>query len=268
MTLRLEPSLRVRIRSLLLIAFFATSLAGALCCLPSCAAQSGSASPNTPHDNVFDVASVHPAKEGTGFTSISPPNSIGFHAYHATLRLLIAIAYGIGTDQVQSKLSWLDDYIYDIDGKTTAEQVLGDDQLRPMLQALLLERFALQCHMINQTKQGYALSVLKKDHRLTRTSETTSTPMIVPGKIIANAVSMQTFAALLARPLGRPVIDRTFLEGNYNIDLNFASDSQLDSPLPPLVTALKEQYGLILVATKVAQRALIVDAANPVPISN
>jgi uncharacterized protein (TIGR03435 family) len=72
--------------------------------------------------------------------------------------------------------------------------------------------------------------------------------------------------------LDRPVVDRTGLTGRYDFDLEWATDeSQFNGEVPaasadanaaPLFTAIQQQLGLRLVATKAPVDALIVDKAE------
>ncbi len=71
--------------------------------------------------------------------------------------------------------------------------------------------------------------------------------------------------------LDRPVTDNTGLAGRYDFELTWAPDetqfggevpvAPSDAPSPPLFTAIREQIGLKLVATRGPVSALVVDAA-------
>ena len=80
-------------------------------------------------------------------------------------------------------------------------------------------------------------------------------------------------AELLGRYVGRVVIDRTGLEGNFTIALRFApedsqsisgkSPSSQPDPEPSVYTALKEQLGLELKSGKAPVDVLVVDHVEP-----
>lgn len=77
-------------------------------------------------------------------------------------------------------------------------------------------------------------------------------------------VSMLRFAQRLTVELGRPVIDRTRLQGAYDVDLTFASDAVVLSAtapgdLPGLLTALRDQLGLRLESARTAVDVLAVE---------
>ena len=58
--------------------------------------------------------------------------------------------------------------------------------------------------------------------------------------------------------MGRKVLDQTNL-GGYDFMLEFAPPDDVDSSLPSLVTALQEQLGLRLEASKGPVEVLVVD---------
>jgi uncharacterized protein (TIGR03435 family) len=67
--------------------------------------------------------------------------------------------------------------------------------------------------------------------------------------------------------LGRPVIDQTGLQGRYGLKLNWSEDdgtSPASSPSngPSLFTAIQEQLGLKLTATKGPVPILVIDHAE------
>jgi len=74
----------------------------------------------------------------------------------------------------------------------------------------------------------------------------------------------------LANQLGRPVMDRTGLAGNFNFKLNWTPPDAItpnspdplstpDQSGPSIFTAVREQLGLELKATKGSTEALIID---------
>ena len=74
------------------------------------------------------------------------------------------------------------------------------------------------------------------------------------------------FAQRLSAALGRPVIDRTGLEGPFDIDLSFAVQApgvDVQSDVPTLTTALREQLGLRLDSTRAPVDVLVIDRVEP-----
>jgi len=100
-----------------------------------------------------------------------------------------------------------------------------------------------------------------------------------PGKLIGTGVTMAMFSAVLSMNLGRPVVDRTALAGSFDIELTFDPASTVqaapgappgpvptDDTKPSIFTALQEQLGLKLEATRGPIDVLVVDQAErPTP---
>jgi uncharacterized protein (TIGR03435 family) len=70
---------------------------------------------------------------------------------------------------------------------------------------------------------------------------------------------MADIAAALRRQAGRPVEDRTGLNGNFDFQIEWAPEETPDSTDPSLFTVLKEQLGLKLQPAKGTAESLIID---------
>jgi uncharacterized protein (TIGR03435 family) len=86
------------------------------------------------------------------------------------------------------------------------------------------------------------------------------------GDLSAFNVSMVDFLNFMTRNAGldRPILDRTGLTGRYDFKLTWTPDDAQGSSMPPneappLYTALQEQLGLKLSATKAPAEVYIVD---------
>jgi uncharacterized protein (TIGR03435 family) len=81
--------------------------------------------------------------------------------------------------------------------------------------------------------------------------------------MVAKRVEMRDFAFLLLLTTQRPVIDRTGLTGEFDLDLEFApfDSDAADSNAPSLFTAI-QQLGLRLEITKAPLDALVIDRAE------
>jgi uncharacterized protein (TIGR03435 family) len=137
------------------------------------------------------------------------------------------------------------------EGAVPVAQMLG-----PMLQALLEDRFKLKIH--HETKEGpvYVMTVAKGGSKLQPTLEGSCTPLdmnhlppppargepfpkicgnqqirMVSGKTVTMNATGLTMAewtgGMLADLIGRPVIDKTGLEGKFDIELEMAPDSSM-----------------------------------------
>ena len=77
--------------------------------------------------------------------------------------------------------------------------------------------------------------------------------------MVARKVTMGMLAAQLAgRVLGRAVLDRTEIAGEFDIDLQWTPDESPD-PGSSIFTALQEQLGLKLETQKGLVEVLVVD---------
>jgi uncharacterized protein (TIGR03435 family) len=90
------------------------------------------------------------------------------------------------------------------------------------------------------------------------------------GPVTGQAIPVANLVHLLARQLGRTVVDKTGLTGNYDFTLKWAPDesqgppgmdngSPPDSSGPSLFTAIQEQLGLRLEAQKGPVEILVID---------
>jgi uncharacterized protein (TIGR03435 family) len=79
-------------------------------------------------------------------------------------------------------------------------------------------------------------------------------------------VTMPGFAERMIGTLGRPVLDRTGLAGAFDVDLTYTSETQVvdvsNPDAPPLVTAMREQLGLRLEATRAPVEVLVIDSVE------
>jgi uncharacterized protein (TIGR03435 family) len=217
----------------------------------------------------FEVASVRQVPEGQGYFSISPSGDKRFSAQNASMKLLIDMAFGINDDQISGKnLDWLNFELYDVEAAPEGDAPLSYEQLRLPLQQLLAQRFHLTFHHEWKDKQGYTLVVAKGGSKLTPAKDIAATGYILQDGLRSPSLSMRSLAAMLAHPLGRPVINKTDLTGNYEIKLNFAPDGSTDSSYPSIFTAMQEQLGLKLEPQKVPVEMLVIDHLDQTPSPN
>ena len=84
--------------------------------------------------------------------------------------------------------------------------------------------------------------------------------------IAIGSSNMLQIAGALAFNVGRPVIDKTGLPDTYSFDVKYAGDNAPNSPLPSLVGARKEQFGLELKPDTGPVDVLVIDRAEkPLP---
>lgn len=201
--------------------------------------------------------------------SMTPPGAPQFRARNITLSNLIAIAFKLdGNNQLSGKPDWLDSTFYEVAAKPEGDAGLSYEQLRPLLQQLLQERFHLAYHRENKNIKSYALVVAKGGPKLQASKGESTHAYILPGALDAANMSVYMLASMLSRPLGQPVADRTGLKGNYDFRLDFAPLEETDTAKPSIFTAVEEQLGLKLETGMVPIEMFVIDHVDKVPTEN
>lgn len=147
-----------------------------------------------------------------------------------------------------------------------------------MVKKLLTERFKLTFHHDKKELPAYVLTVSKAGAKMTKSEADPNAPPSLffrqLGQMTVRNSDMAEFAQVMqAAVLDRPVVDQTGLAGKYDFPLNWTPDEsqfggmgmkvpapsdKADAP-PGLFTALPEQTGLRLDATKAAVEVLVID---------
>jgi len=229
------------------------------------------ASAQTPKPS-FEVATVKPAPGADPNTgSWSLPGIGRFTATHVSLELLIQLAYGVDRSQIANKPDWLETNLYDIAAKPEDSIKLTREELQPRLQELLHQRFHLVVHTETRSIRGYALVVAKGGPHLTPTKADHFPGYrinVSSGQMRGANWSMPILAKYLTPAAGFPVVDQTGLTGSYDIGFSYQANSDVDSNLPALTVALKEETGLLVKPQMVPVDTIVIDSADKVPTEN
>lgn len=228
---------------------------------------------------VFEVATIKPVESGPKsprFIVMQGTNRFVEKDY--TLKLLIAAAYNLNPKAVTGGPSWMESDHYDILALTPGNKQPTHDEQMAMLRTLLADRFKLAFHRESKVFPIYSLELAKGGSRLKPSASPTDQPHLIstvyPQRIVlpARNASMADFASVLQRAiLDRPVVDRTGLRGRYDFDLEWAPDesqfggdipASTDASIPALFTAIQQQLGLRIVATRGPIQAIVVDHAD------
>jgi uncharacterized protein (TIGR03435 family) len=219
----------------------------------------------------FEVASIKPSSaDGSNVSSGGKSGQGRLTMSNVTLKRCIMGAYGVGPNQIMGGPKWLDSDRYEIVAK--AEEPVGDATLMTMLQALLAERFKLAIHREARTIEAFVLEVAKNGPKLAKAEQEESSTQNSRGLIDARKITMDRFAEVLSRQMDLPVVNRTGLEGSFNLKLEWtpesrrpfkpgASDAAIDSG-PSIFTAIQEGLGLHLRSQKTPVDVLVVDHAE------
>jgi uncharacterized protein (TIGR03435 family) len=212
----------------------------------------------------FEVASVKPAAAGrpgggliTGHGRITVSSE--------TLKRCIMGAYGVGPNLIAGGPAWLDSDRFEIVA-TSGRGEDGDRELMVMLRTLLAERFKLAVHRETRSMAALVLEVAKGGPKLEKAEDGAGSTQNGRGLIEARVITMTRFAEVLSRQTDLPVVDRTGLEGSFNLKLSFRPENARpgDEAMerPALVDAVQQQLGLRLESRKMPIEVLMIDHAE------
>jgi uncharacterized protein (TIGR03435 family) len=209
----------------------------------------------------FDVVSIKETSIVSAVGSANPEGTARFVATNYPAFGLLTIAWGVPNGRVIGAPDWTSRINYDIDARGDLSH--GNDDLRPKLRALLRDRFKLAAHMEKRDLPVYELVRLRPDRlgpglvksRIVDCKDEAAIKAMTPpprpcgwvpspGAPIAGTLTMASVASLLSTAAARPVIDKTGLDGNYELDLKFSRASTDDAV--SVFTAVQEQLGLKL----------------------
>ena len=237
----------------------------------------------------FDVISVKPNKDSNGTRMQFTPD--GLHGVGVTVRFLLYEGYGgINSNQVIGEPGWTNTDGFDIEAKVAPADVamlgkMNFEQRRAMFQTILADRFKLVVHHETRELPVYVLTVAKGGPKFKESApdDPASTAprrrgmMMNRGKVTATDAQVSVSSSpILSRQLGRTIIDKTGLTGNYDFTLEWAPDDGGPPPAKPqdgsatpaanapdpgasVFTALQEQLGLKLESTKAPVDVVVID---------
>jgi bla regulator protein blaR1 len=247
----------------------------------------------------FEVASIKPSWGDDHRSMIQIQPGGGLRTSGSTLKMLLTLAYDVREFQISGGPGWINTERYDIMAKTGDADVSGSpddmrkmtdeqrktvaDKMRERLRALLADRFQLVLHRETKEQSVYALVVAKGGSKLQQSEAAEGTGAkgmmrMGRGQLSGQSVGLQMLTQSLSNQLGRPVIDRTGLKGNFDFKLEWTPDPGqsggpfgggpppgADAPPPPdpngpsVFTALQEQLGLRLESQKGPVEMLVID---------
>src|SRR5262245_42640716 len=168
---------------------------------------------------------------------------------NTSVRDLVKTAYGVMDFQVSGGPDWFASEKYDIEakaeGNATPRQMTG-----PLLQLLLEQRFKLSVRRITRELPVYFLTVSDRSGpNLQRSAEQTCVPFdpanpLLPGApgrgeicgsiglglagLNGRQITIPALSMALTHLLGRPVIDKTNLTGEFDARMTFAPTGSVD----------------------------------------
>jgi uncharacterized protein (TIGR03435 family) len=256
-----------------------------LCAASALAAVALAASPPA-----FELASIRAqpwTNEGGVFVYVRGNTLYG---EHADLYSLVDFAYGLRPDDLQlsggpawakrgilSNVSGEDSMLYQVIAKAPDGPTPSTEQFREMLQTLLADRFQLRVHHAMKDLAVFRLAIAKDGAKLTKSAADAKDSLAMNDyggkafRISAVHVPMGSLVEELAYATGKPVVDQTGLAGFYDFEIawspKFANDdvaanSNVDSQLPSVFTAVEQRLGLKLEPGTAPYDTVVIDHAE------
>jgi uncharacterized protein (TIGR03435 family) len=222
----------------------------------------------------FEVATVkvnHSGDNSSGFPALRNGTLTG---RNVTMRMMLRAAYGLSESRISGP-DWLDSDRFDLAGK--AAPGVPDSELMPMFQTLLKDRFQLEVHREMREMPVFDMIVAKAGLKMSLSSPEHPFPTPPPnpgGYMNFGAGTLPEIAMRLAGSAGRPILDKTGLEGRYGFLLIYTpvstqtADEAAASGPPDFFMAVEQQLGLKLEPNKEPLEVLVVDHSQRVPTEN
>ncbi len=222
----------------------------------------------------------------------------GIKITNVQLWMAVREAFGLENDRLLGGPAWAKTTAFDIEAKVAPDdapklKALKMEQRRQMMVALLEERFGLKYHHETRDLPMYELVVAKGGAKLQASKPDPAGPDQGPGPapspgrhmlmmngrghIESTGTGMAGLVRLLSGQLGRTVVDKTGLTGDFDYKLDWTPDEMAsamtkggnpapgdnaaspDAAGPSLFTALEEQLGLKLESTKGPVDVIVID---------
>ena len=231
-----------------------------------------------PQAPAFEVASVKLVEEPRGqlFSFSASGPRVRYVAY--TFVHLVMEAYDVKNYQVTFAPTvappaggYYNPAFYDIDAKAEGDRGRTRAEFRPMLEALLAERFKLKVHREMKEIPIHAMVLDKNGPKFKESAPDAVESAHVGGNgrnqnITASKKTMDELAQMIPNIffVERPVVNRTGLAGMYDFKIEATPEFRMTGDDPDLkdlsvFTAIQEQLGLKLEPEKGMVEVLVVD---------
>jgi uncharacterized protein (TIGR03435 family) len=248
----------------------------------------------------FDVVSVKPNTAGgcpPCYLTLAPD---GGRVVNLPLSTILWMSHRVQADQMIDIPSWARSESFDIIGKAPAGVPITIDNIMAMMRDTLAERFQLKTRLEMRERPVYALVQIKpgalgpklapakgdcpsmngpRGRGMPPPAAAPPTPAMLrcggttrPGAVSVHGMPLDAFTRLVGPIVGRMVINRTGLEGDWDLDLEFTPEglnpvagappgapASAPSDLPSVFTAVQEQLGLKLESTRAPVEVLVIE---------
>jgi uncharacterized protein (TIGR03435 family) len=249
------------------------------------AAQGASSAPLP----AWDVSTVKPSDPNTRQSMLwFTPD--GMKIVNVPLAMAMRVGLNLEDDRIFEVPAWAKTAKFDVEAKVAPEDApklkeMKMDQRREMLLTLLVDRFGMKYHHETRELPVYDLSVAKGGIKMTASKpdpdeEGNHRMMMGHGHFESEGTGMDVLTRSLSQNLGRTVVDKTSLTGNFDYKLDWTPDvapaaianvsnpadgdnlTSHDTGGPSLFTAIEEQLGLKLDAAKGPIDVVVIDQLN------
>ena len=251
----------------------------------------------------FEVATIKPAAPSDNSRLMFTPDGISIQGI--PMKMLLRESFGVEDDRILGEPSWVKNR-YDIEAKVDPDDApqlknIKMEQRRAMILPLIEDRFNLKYHHETRELPMYTLVVAKSGLKMKASAPDDppnpdgakpedgdakgrprvgrhSLMMNGRGHLESTGTTTEMLAHVLAGQLGRTVLNKTALTGNYDFTLQWTPDDMgtpggdagpgkgdisPDAGGPTLLTAIEEQLGLKLEATKGMVDVIVIDHIDP-----
>jgi len=236
---------------------------------------------------MFDAADVHANPPASNMYPSTRNNYRAgkYVAHNATIVDLVRYAYRVDADKVLGGPSWLESDRFDVQAKTSPSTSYETAML--MLRTLLEDRFKLQVHDDTRPLPAYTLKVGKRKLQLkepNRSAPAGCRPQpfkppppggaMPPQTVDCHNITMASFAEQIRRMangyLDKPVVDKTGIEGNWDLTISWTARGQLGLAGSEGVSVFDalERIGLKLELDTLPAPVIAVDHVNRTPTPN
>jgi uncharacterized protein (TIGR03435 family) len=257
----------------------------------------------------FEAASIKPTATSDGNSFIRRMPGGRFDAHNVATRFLLTFAYQVQSFQIVGDPGWVSNERFDIIAKMEGDPPpmppgAGVDPMMLAMRSMLAERFKLVMHKETRELDIYALVMARAGGKPGPALKPSTTDCAAEakkmgrgggappgpndpvtcgsrqnfGRIRFGGMPLSVFANNVSGQLGRMVIDRTGLTGNWDFDLTFAPERPLgalppgvelppvDPNAPTIFTAVQEQLGLKFDSTRGPVEVWVIDSIErPTP---
>ena len=236
----------------------------------------------------FEVASIKRNRSGSDMAEGGSQPGGRVNARNVTLVNLMIMAYAMPPDRIEGGPAWAASDRFDVAG--VGNRNVSVAETRQMMQNLLADRFKLKTRIEPRDRPVFDMAIARDDGRLGAQLSSSSDcagqppreslpPASAPPDLTKPAcgtiafggnvfrghgVALAQIAGSLSNFAGRPVKDRTGLDGLYDFELKWSRPAENPNPSDPpeFVTAIREQLGLKLDAVRGPIDVLVIVSAE------